>query len=151
MPSITWSIRPFNELCAAELYQLLQLRIDVFMLEQNCLYPECDDKDLVAVHLLGKVDAKVVAYARLLPENVSYVDVSIGRVVVHPDFRRFGFGKELMQQAIAYWRAHRPVGTVVCISAQLYLQRFYEELGFQRVSEMYLEDNIPHIEMTLLL
>ena len=147
MSGITWQTLPFHELCAAELYQILQLRIDVFMLEQDCLYPECDNKDLQAVHLMGRVDGKIVAYARLLPENISYPNVSIGRVTVHQNYRRHGFGKELMQQALAYWRAHRPVDTTVRISAQLYLQRFYEELGFQKVSDTYLEDDIPHIEM----
>ena len=151
MHRITWKNSPFNKLCAAELYQILQLRIDVFMLEQDCLYPECDNKDLQAVHLMGCVDGKIVAYARLLPEGISYTDVSIGRVVVHEAYRQYGYGKELMRQAVAYWRAIRPVGTTVRISAQLYLQRFYEEQGFQKVSETYLEDNIPHIEMILLL
>ncbi|WDF69948.1 GNAT family N-acetyltransferase [Sphingobacterium oryzagri] len=116
------------------------------MLEQNCLYPECDDKDLQSLHLYAQHEGKIVAYARLLPAGTSYDDLSIGRVVVHADFRKYGLGKLLMNRAIAYWETHAP-GVAIRISGQLYLQRFYEGLGFQTVSEVYLEDDIPHIEM----
>jgi len=143
-----WTVKSFEDLTSAELYQILQLRIDVFMLEQNCLYPECDNKDYPSNHLFGVCDKKIVAYARLVPAGVSYDDLSIGRVVVHKDYRKFGLGKVLMHQAIQYWSANAPKADIR-ISGQLYLQRFYEELGFQRVSEMYLEDDIPHIEMLL--
>lgn len=146
MMDFQWFVKPFTALQPLELYQILQLRIDVFMLEQNCLYPECDDKDLAAIHLYATHADKVVAYARLLPAGISYSDLSIGRVVVHKDFRKYGLGKELMNQAIAYWESEAP-NLSIRISGQLYLQRFYENLGFQTVSEVYLEDNIPHIEM----
>ncbi|MFD2969869.1 GNAT family N-acetyltransferase [Sphingobacterium bambusae] len=143
---IQWTVKPFSELSALQLYQILQLRIDIFMLEQNCLYPECDNKDLKAVHLFGMHEEQVVAYARLLPEGISYADLSIGRVVVHADYRKYGLGKELMHRAIAYWASEAPT-QAIRISGQLYLQRFYEDLGFEKVSDVYLEDDIPHIEM----
>ncbi len=143
---IKWTIKPFNELSASQLYQILQLRIEVFMLEQTCLYPECDNKDLQATHLFGIHEGRVVAYARLLPAGISYADLSIGRVVVHADYRKYGLGKDLMLRAIAYWASEAPMQTIR-ISGQLYLQRFYEGLGFEKVSDVYLEDDIPHIEM----
>ncbi len=143
---IQWTVKPFSELNALQLYQILQLRIDIFMLEQNCLYPECDNKDLKAVHLFGTHEEQIVAYARLLPEGVSYPDLSIGRVVVHADYRKYGLGKELMRRAIAYWASEAPTQSIR-ISGQQYLQRFYEDLGFETVSDVYLEDDIPHIEM----
>lgn len=118
------------------------------MLEQNCLYPECDNKDYQSKHLFGTYEGAVVAYARLLPAGISYDDLSIGRVVVHKDYRKFGLGKVLMHQAIQYWDTMAPKQRIR-ISGQLYLQRFYEELGFEQVSDMYLEDDIPHIEMLL--
>lgn len=144
--NIQWTVKAFNDLTALDLYQILRLRIDVFMLEQNCLYPECDNKDLQAFHLFGQHQDRIVAYARLLPAGISYEDLSIGRVVVDTNFRKYGLGKELMQRAIQYWNLKYP-NTPIRISAQLYLQRFYEGLGFERVSDMYLEDDIPHIEM----
>lgn len=141
-----WFVKSFGELQPLELYQILQLRIDVFMLEQNCLYPECDDKDLKAFHLYAKHEGKIIAYARLLPAGISYDDLSIGRVVVHTDFRKYGLGKVLMNRAIDYWNKESPA-IPIRISGQLYLQRFYEGLGFKTVSDVYLEDDIPHIEM----
>ncbi|MFD1768988.1 GNAT family N-acetyltransferase [Sphingobacterium suaedae] len=144
---VHWKIKAFSDLKALELYQILQLRIDVFMLEQTCLYPECDNKDLLAAHIFGITDDQVVAYARLIPPGVSYSEPSIGRVVVHKDYRAPGLGRILMLQAISYLQEQGIHYASIRISAQLYLQRFYENLGFERVSDMYLEDEIPHIEM----
>ncbi|WP_149915310.1 GNAT family N-acetyltransferase [Sphingobacterium cavernae] len=147
--SVTWVVRPFSELSSLELYKILQLRINVFMLEQECLYPECDNKDLKGKHLMGILDGEVVAYARLLPPNVSYADASIGRVVVNPAARHLKLGTELMLQAISAIRKDFPT-EAIRISAQAHLQGFYENVGFVRVSEEpYLEDNIPHVEMVL--
>lgn len=147
--SVTWVVRPFSELSSLELYKILQLRINVFMLEQECLYPECDNKDLKGKHLMGILDGEVVAYARLLPPNVSYADASIGRVVVNPAARHLKLGTELMLQAISAIRKDFPT-EAIRISAQAHLQGFYENVGFIRVSEEpYLEDNIPHVEMVL--
>lgn len=147
--SVTWVVRSFSELSSLELYKILQLRINVFMLEQECLYPECDNKDLKGKHLMGILDGEVVAYARLLPPNVSYADASIGRVVVNPAARHLKLGTELMLQAISAIRKDFPT-EAIRISAQAHLQGFYENVGFVRVSEEpYLEDNIPHVEMVL--
>lgn len=143
---IIWKIKEFEELSNFELYQILQLRINVFMLEQECLYPECDNKDLKGKHLMGYLNNQLVAYARLLPPGVSYCDASIGRVVVHPQCRHLKLGNALMSKAIAQVREDFP-NEDIRISAQAHLQGFYERVGFERVSEEYLEDNIPHVEM----
>lgn len=145
---IIWKIKEFEELSNFELYQILQLRINVFMLEQECLYPECDNKDLKGKHLMGYLNNQLVAYARLLPPGVSYPDASIGRVVVHPQCRHLKLGNALMSKAIAQVREDFP-NEDIRISAQAHLQGFYERVGFERVSEEYLEDNIPHVEMLL--
>lgn len=146
---VTWVVREFAELTSLELYKVLQLRINVFMLEQECLYPECDNKDLKGKHLLGISGEEVVAYARLLPPGISYTDASIGRVVVSPTARHLKLGTELMNQAISAMRQDFP-NQPIRISAQAHLQAFYENVGFVRVSEEpYLEDNIPHVEMVL--
>ncbi len=143
---VNWEIKSFHELNTTELYRIIQLRIDVFMLEQNCIYRDCDDKDLSSNHLMGWHQDTLVAYARLIPPLLSYKESSIGRVLVHADFRKFGLGKDLMFHAISFLSptiAPQPIR----ISAQLYLQKFYEDLGFQPTSSEYLEDKIPHIQM----
>ena len=143
---IRWEIKSFQALNTLELYQIIQLRIDVFMLEQNCFYRDCDNKDLVSNHLMGWHQDTLVAYARLIPPSISYKESSIGRVLVHKDFRKFGLGKDLMHRAISFLSPEvepQPIR----ISAQLYLQKFYQEFRFQKTSGEYLEDNIPHIQM----
>ncbi len=146
---IHWKTKSFNQLSSLELYKILQLRINVFMLEQNCLYPECDNKDLYADHLFATLDDKVIAYARLLPPTVSYEEASIGRVIVSNEYRGKKLGYDLMKHAIEELSSKFAESNIK-ISAQAHLQNFYEQIGFQKVSEEYLEDNIPHIEMLLL-
>lgn len=143
---ITWIHKTFSALTPYELYEILQLRINVFMLEQQCLYPECDDKDLEAEHLFGTYEGKIIAYSRLLQPGITYTDCCIGRVVTDASYRKSGLGKALMAQAIARMDElfDEPE---IRISAQAHLQFFYESVGFQKVSDPYLEDNIPHIEM----
>lgn len=143
-----WSVCRFEELNNFDLYKILQLRIDVFMLEQECLYAECDNKDLMAKHIYAKEDDEVIAYARLLPPNVSYTDPSIGRVVVSPPYRSQKLGRILMEKAISQQQIDFP-RQMIRISAQHRLQSFYENLGFIAHGSIYLEDNIPHIEMAL--
>ncbi|WP_313191188.1 GNAT family N-acetyltransferase [Sphingobacterium sp.] len=144
-----WRTKSFSELDALELYKILQLRINVFMLEQDCLYPECDDKDLKGKHLFAMDQDTCVAYARLLPPDVSYPQCSsIGRVVVHADYRKHQYGQLLMNRAIEQIKKDYP-DLPIRISAQEYLKRFYTGLGFQIESDVYLEDNIPHLEMAL--
>ncbi len=146
---LTWNVTPFAELRVEELYELLTLRQLVFCVEQSCVYLDCDGKDPAALHLLGRDAAgRLVAYARLLPPGVSFVEPAIGRVVSHPDRRRTGLGRELMREAIARTRA--AFGPqAIRIGAQVYLRRFYEELGFLTAGPTYDEDGIPHVEMQL--
>lgn len=142
-----FSTLSFPELTALQVYQMLALRAAVFVVEQNCPYLDPDGKDQHARHLMGYADEELAAYARVLrlPENNV---VSIGRVIVAPNFRRHGFGRALMQEAIA--AAVRDFDTqVIHISAQCYLLSFYESLGFVSKGDSYLEDDIPHIEMEL--
>lgn len=142
-------LKYFSDLSAVELYDLLQLRENVFQLEQQCLYRDIDDKDRSCWHLLMYKDQVLVAYARLVPEGVSYEDyVSIGRVVTHPEFRRSAYGIALMEEAIVKMDNLFP-GVSVKISAQAYLQKFYERFGFVICSVPYMEDDIPHIAMLL--
>lgn len=143
---INWKIKRFNELSIAELYSVLQLRSKVFVVEQNCVYQDIDGKDSKAIHLLGEFDGKIVAYARMFKSGDYFDNASIGRVVIDPDYRDRKWGFEMMQQAIAGVETFLGE-TKITISAQLYLQKFYEKLGFIQTSETYLEDDIPHIEM----
>ncbi|BFG69153.1 GNAT family N-acetyltransferase [Sediminibacterium sp. KACHI17] len=146
MSQYNWYYKVFKELTPHELYAIMHLRSEVFVVEQNCPYLDPDGKDLSSWHLMGWDGNKLVAYARLLPAGLAFTEVSIGRVVSSPAYRGKGAGKELMTTAIKTCKdlfGEQPIR----IGAQLYLQKFYESLGFVQVSEMYLEDDIPHIEM----
>lgn len=144
--TIQWKIKPFNALSLSELYSLLLLRSEVFVVEQNCVYQDIDGKDQKALHLIGEFDGKIVAYARLFKAGYYFENASIGRVVIQSKCRDKKWGHEMMQQAIAGIETHFGE-TKITISAQEYLQKFYESNGFVKTSEMYLEDDIPHIEM----
>lgn len=146
MGTIIWKIKRFNELSTVELYSLLQLRSLVFVVEQNCVYQDIDGKDEKALHLLGEFQGKIVAYARLFNKSDYFENASIGRVIVHPDYRDKKYGHDLMKNAIEGIEMHFGESKIT-ISAQLYLKKFYETNGFVQTSEMYLEDDIPHIEM----
>lgn len=145
--TISWEIKSFEGLTNKELYNILRLRAEVFVVEQNCPYLDLDGKDAYSFHLMGINEKnKLIAYARLLPADISFKEVSIGRVVTSPAARRTGAGVDLMQnaiQAIAEKFGRVPVR----IGAQLYLKKFYERFGFVQDSAMYLEDGIEHIEM----
>ena len=143
---IKWKINPFNALSLAELYEVLELRSLVFVVEQNCVYQDIDHKDQKAVHLLGEFEGKLVAYARLFDAGIYFENASIGRVIVHPEARAKKYGHELMRVAIEQIKNLFDKENIT-ISAQLYLQKFYESHGFMPTSEVYLEDDIPHIEM----
>lgn len=144
--AINWKIKPFNELSLQELYSVLKLRSIVFVVEQNCVYQDIDGKDQKALHLIGEYNNEIVAYARLFKSGDYFENASIGRVVIHPDARDKKFGHEMMRQAIAGLESHFNE-TKITISAQLYLQKFYESHGFVVQGETYLEDDIPHVEM----
>ena len=146
--SLEWKIKRFQELSTAELYDLLQLRSEVFVVEQNCVYQDIDGKDRKALHLIGEYDSKIVAYARLFKAGDYFDEASIGRVVVGANCRDKKWGHELMTQAIRAVKAYFDTMKIT-ISAQLYLQKFYESHGFLVTSETYLEDDIPHIQMKL--
>ncbi|MDD3004299.1 GNAT family N-acetyltransferase [Flavobacterium sp.] len=143
---IEFKIKRFNELSTLELYQLLQLRSEVFVVEQNCVYQDVDGKDEKALHVLGVVEGEILVYARLFDAGNYFKNASIGRVVIAQKVRSKKWGHELMKVAIA--GLHHNFGVQpITISAQLYLQKFYEQHGFLQQTEMYLEDGIPHIEM----
>ncbi len=144
---ITWRCKYFTELSNVELYKILQLRSEVFIVEQNCVYQDCDDKDLKAYHYTGWEEENLVAYARLLDKGISYPDAaSIGRIITSPSVRRKNVGRELMQHSIEEI-GHLFGKVPIRISAQRYLKRFYESFSFVQKSGTYLEDGIEHISM----
>ena len=146
---INWVLKKFADLLPAELYAILQLRNEVFVVEQNCVYQDADNKDYLSYHYMGWQNDKLVAYTRLLPPGVAYAEPSIGRVVTSPSARGGGIGRELMKKSVE--QVKNIFGNVsIKIGAQLYLLKFYSSLGFQQTSDIYLEDNIEHVEMVLL-
>ena len=143
---LEWSLKKFDALTPYELYAVLQLRNQVFVVEQHCVFQDADDKDLHCYHLMGFYQNTLMAYTRLVPPGIIYPEISIGRVVTSPLFRGRGAGKELMQKSID--AAHELFGIkVIKIGAQLYLKKFYEGFGFQQTSDVYIEDGISHIYM----
>ena len=144
---VKWSIAHFNDLSTKLFHDIVQLRINVFVVEQNCPYPELDDKDLLAHHIIAKDDkGSVVATARVLPNGVSYETPSVGRVVVHKEYRAKKLGHDLMTYTMQESLKLYPNQNIK-ISAQEHLRKYYEKHGFSQVSETYLEDDIPHIAM----
>ncbi len=146
---MNWTHKHFDQLSLSELYQLLQLRAEVFVVEQNCPFNDLDGKDQHCYHLMCHQHDQLLAYTRIVPAGISYQEVSIGRVLTSPLARKNGLGKELMRRSIdlcygKYGKQNIKIG------AQLYLKNFYESLGFEQTSEIYLEDNIEHILMILL-
>lgn len=147
MASTSWAYKSFTELTNLELYAILQLRNDVFVLEQACLYQDADGKDKECYHLSAIDEEKnLIAYCRILPPGLSYTEASIGRVLTAGNQRKLGMGKELMERAIVSTLLQFKCNTIR-ISAQEYLVTFYQNLGFKAIGNSYLEDNIPHIEM----
>lgn len=147
MEKINWTVKHFDELSALEYHHILYLRTEIFVVEQNCPYQEVDHKDLLAYHLFGSNEKnEVVAVTRILPENVSYKEISVGRVTIKKKYRGTGLSDKLMNvtfSAIEQLFGKQPIR----ISAQEYLLNFYSRHGFKAVSETYLEDDIPHVEM----
>jgi ElaA protein len=143
-----FSIKSFDELTTSELYQILKLREEVFIVEQHCVYKDIDDYDQRAYHLMGKINDEVQAYARVFSPRIKYPDCSIGRVVVRKDYRLNFYGRSIMQQAIKFLN-DKFNGVSITISAQLYLKKFYEEFNFKAIHDVYDEDGIPHIKMIL--
>ena len=143
---IEWQLKKFSELTSFELYAIIQLRNEVFVVEQNCAFQDADGKDYDSLHFMGFAGEKLVAYTRLVPPGLIYEQPSIGRVVTSPSARGSGAGKELMRHSIAIVKEHFGPKEIK-IGAQLYLKKFYESLGFEQCSEVYIEDGIDHIYM----
>jgi len=145
--SLLWTLKPFAALTLAELYALLQLRSEVFVVEQTCAFQDIDGQDQTALHLLGYTEAgELAAYARLFEAGRSYTQASIGRVVTSPRHRGHGLGRALLHEAIAQCEVQfgpQPIK----IGAQQYLLAFYQSFGFVEEGEGYLEDGIPHVHM----
>lgn len=138
-------LKEFDQLSIDELYQIIQLRLEIFVVEQDCVYQDLDGKDKVAYHLFVRDDDEIVAVLRILPENVSYEEMAIGRVVVRKSHRGQGISKAMMKMAIEF--IVNDLGkNRIRLSGQAYLVDFYTNLGFKRVSDEYLEDGIPHFE-----
>lgn len=139
-------IKPFNKLSVEELYNILQLRSEIFVVEQNCVYQDMDDKDQKALHVLGKKNNKIIAYTRIFKSG-DYFDIpSIGRVIVSKSERQYGYGYDIMNASINAIKQNFKESKIK-LSAQCYLKKFYNNLGFIEVGEEYLEDDIPHICM----
>ncbi|WP_196895469.1 GNAT family N-acetyltransferase [Aureivirga marina] len=147
---MNWILKTFDELTKEELYQLLKIRSEVFVVEQDCAYLDIDDLDQKAHHLYiyNEEKTKIVAYARLFNKGVYYEQAAIGRFLVHEAYRKFGYGHQLMKKSKEI--VHNLFKTSeIKIGAQLYLKKFYESHGFQQLGESYIEDGIPHIHMIL--
>jgi ElaA protein len=145
---LSWKIIRFNQLSIEELYELIQLRIEVFVVEQDCVYQELDGKDKAAHHLLGYKDGELVAYSRLFKSGSIGEEASIGRVIVKKSVRQNGYGQALLAESIKF------IGTEwkddsILIHAQEYLKEFYQSFGFKPVSDIYLLDGINHLDMRL--
>lgn len=139
-------VKSFNELSTSELYDLLQLRSEVFVVEQDCVYQDLDGKDQKALHVLGYKNDRLIAYTRVFKPGDYFNNASIGRVVVSKDQRMNNYGELIMKASIKAVEEHYDA-TEIKLSAQTYLKRFYNELGFQEVGSEYLEDGIPHVAM----
>lgn len=143
---MNWKIKKFNELNVEEIYKILGLRNEVFIVEQECAYMDCDNKDFNSYHLFAEENGEIVAYLRILEKGISYDEISIGRVVVKKDYRGRGISREMMLKAIEFVENNLNED-IIKIQAQSYLLNFYGSLGFKGISSEYLEDNIPHIDM----
>lgn len=148
-PADTWNLKTFNQLSVDDLYQILQLRCQVFVLEQACPYLDIDSKDQEAFHLYYKESDQVVGYCRILPPGLSFQEASIGRFLVAESHRKKGLGQKILARAIEYCWQVRDYDCLK-ISAQTYLLGFYQSFGFECVSAPYLEDGIEHVDMVLM-
>ena len=143
-----WLLKSFAELDTDELYAILRLRNQVFVVEQNCVYQDADNKDNQARHLLGVRDDQLIAYSRLFDPGGYFPEAAIGRVVTAPEVRKQGIGKALVAESIRLLRHLHP-DAAIALSGQQHLQAFYEAFGFLKTGDPYLEDGIPHVRMIL--
>ena len=140
------NIKTFNELSIVELYDILKLRSEVFVVEQDCVYQDIDGTDQKALHILGVVENKIIAYTRCFKPGDYFKEASIGRVVVKESQRKYKRGNQIMNSSIEAIEKYYNTNTIK-ISAQCYLSKFYSSLGFKSIGEKYLEDGIPHVAM----
>ena len=140
--------KKFDELTLEELYEILKLRSEVFVVEQNCIYNDIDGKDKTSFHVIIKENNEITAYLRVLPPGISYENASLGRVLVAKDARGMGYAKAIVTEGINCVLRNFNTNKIT-IGAQEYLKDFYSEFGFKPVSEVYDEDGIPHLDMTL--
>lgn len=143
---MNWKLKRFNELEIEEIYKILMIRNRVFIVEQKCVYQDCDNKDKNSYHLYLEDNSHIVAYLRILKKGISYEQVSIGRLLVNKKYRHKGIAREMITKAINFIEQDL-MQTQIRISAQLYLINFYKSIGFKEMSQPYLEDGISHIEM----
>jgi ElaA protein len=139
-------IKKFNDLSPLELYEILQLRSEVFVVEQDCVYQDIDGNDQKALHIIGTVENKIIAYTRCFGPGDYFKEASIGRVVVKESQRKFKRGNQIMNNSIKAINDHYKT-KIIKISAQCYLNKFYTNLEFKPIGEKYLEDGIPHVAM----
>ncbi|WNF38210.1 GNAT family N-acetyltransferase [Bacillaceae bacterium IKA-2] len=143
-----WKLKTFEQLTNSELYNIIKERTNIFVVEQNCPYPELDDMDQAAYHLFCETESQINAYCRIIPKGHKYREVSIGRVIVTKEYRRTGIGSIVMRKAIDFVEKEMSE-TIIKIQAQDHLRNFYGSFGFKVISEVYLEDGIPHIDMII--
>lgn len=147
---MSWKIKKFGELTKGELYNILKERTLVFVVEQKCPYLEVDGIDPFSYHLFKEEEesGEIIAYLRIIPAGIHFKETAIGRVFVKKEYRRQGLAKELLKKGLDFIQ-NELNETTVKIQAQDYLKKFYSDFGFEPVSDTYLEDNIPHIDMLL--
>ena len=140
---INWSHKKYEDLSRDELYKILRLRQEVFIIEQKCNYLDADNHDITSTHLIAYQDDKIIAYMRIVPAGTIYSNISFGRILVKKEYRNLGLGKELLKRGLDLFSPD----TILVMSAQVYLVKFYEYFGFSTIGEEYLEDEISHIKM----
>ncbi len=145
---MVWQLKTFEELTNEQLYNIIKERLNIFVVEQDCPYPELDDLDQQSFHLFNEEEGEIKAYCRILEAGVKYQEASIGRVIVKEKYRRNGLATQLLNNAIDFM-SNGLNETKIKIQAQDYLRDFYSSFGFQPISEVYLEDGIPHVDMIL--
>jgi len=146
MSNILFKVKSFDEFSTQELYKILRLRAEVFIVEQDCVYQDIDNKDQKALHVIGYKNKEIVAYTRIFNSGDYFEYPSIGRVVVSKNERKYGYGHDLIKRSIEEIKEHFKTDQIK-ISAQCYLKKFYEKHDFKQIGEEYLEDGIPHIAM----
>ena len=139
-------IKKFDKLNTGDLYEILKARVDVFIIEQECAYGDIDNKDQECIHFYYKIQGEIAAYLRILPAGLSFKTPSMGRILVKKEYRGKNYGRELVKDSLEYMDSVMKCD-MITISAQEYLKDFYESFGFKQISEVYLEDGIPHMNM----